>query len=68
MTQITLTPTKSYATKANAELAIAKYVPIDVLEGQTWFIMMGEDGRFFPVFIGMAAIHAGIFHRFNVVA
>lgn len=67
MAQITLTPTKSYATKANAELAIVKYLSIDVLEGQTWFIMTGEDGRFFPVFIGERAIRAGIFRHFNIV-
>lgn len=54
---------KTYATADNARAAVAK----KNLGGHLHFIMRGDDGRFFPVFIGQSAIHAGIHFHFNVV-
>lgn len=54
---------KTYATTENVRKAVAK----KGMENYRHFIMTGEDGRFYPVFIGMVAIENGIHFHFNVV-
>ena len=66
---ITLEGSKTYATRENAikavEKAYAGHQGGDVL---LYFINQGEDGRFFPVFIGQTALNNMVHFRFNVVA
>lgn len=55
--------TKTYATKVNAvKAAEAKYGQHDL----RYFIMPTDDGRFFPVFLGEAAVQAGVHFDFHV--
>lgn len=54
---------RSYATEANADKAVAKAH----LSGLRHFIMRTPEGRFFPVFVGQAAIQHGVHFQFNVV-
>jgi hypothetical protein len=56
---------KTYATEENAVKAVDKYNLPDELR---YIIMKNDEGRFFPVFIGMKAIEYGIHFRFNVIA
>lgn len=56
--------TKTYATRENAEKAIRKRK----LEHFRYVIAVGEDGRYFPVFIGQDAAHRGVFHFFPTAA
>ena len=69
--KITIKAPKTYKTAANAEKAVkdAGCEALRDLRGLPirWFIMQGEDGRFFPVFIGEAAVQAGVHFKFNVV-
>jgi len=66
---IQLTPSKTYATRENAQKAVEKfYGDRDFARQQTYFIATHTDGRFFPVFIGERAIQEGIHFKFNVVA
>lgn len=65
-----ITPVKTYATKANAEKAVEKLNIPDELNGKLirYFIATsGETGRFFPVFVGEAAVQAGVHFHFNVI-
>ena len=57
---VQLTPTKTYATVANAIKAVEKKYPSSVLTH--------SDGRFFPVFIGVGAMQWGVHFSFNIVA
>lgn len=62
---LTITPSKTYATAQNAQRAVDKVFPS---ESDLRYIMMRtEDGRFYPLFIGMSAIEAGVHFHFNVV-
>jgi hypothetical protein len=61
-------PNKTYATKKNVEIAVAKVIPEDSPLRLRYFIHTHTDGRFFPVFIGTKAVEAGIHFHFNVVA
>ncbi len=58
--------TKTYKTKENVDKAVAK-LPAKLLDtGKTirYIICQNDAGRFFPVFIGANATHAGIhFHH-----
>lgn len=67
-----LTPVKTYATKANAIKAVEKKCgPNQEHAGSSdalYFIHQGDDGRFFPVFIGERALRAMMHFHFNVVA
>ena len=55
---------KTYATEANAIKAVEKCEITDELR---YFIMRNDEGRFFPVFVGMKAIEAGMHFRFNCI-
>lgn len=58
--------TKTYATKANAIAAVEKkagYFPEDL----RYIVMRDDNGRYFPVFIGEAAVQAGAHFHFHVV-
>lgn len=65
-------PVKSYKTAANALMAVEKCSAAK--ESKCRFFIteyMGptekHQGRFFPVFVGMAAIEDGLHHHFNVI-
>lgn len=61
--EFTITAPKTYATADNARKAVAK----KGFEGLRHFIMTNEEGRFFPVFVGQAAMQDGVHFHFNVV-
>lgn len=58
-----LQPGKTYKTVANLEKAV-KDIP-DVVEGEPvrYMVCWTEEGRCYPVFIGMSAVQAGLFHK-----
>ena len=64
---ITLTPNKTYATEANAIKAVEKRFPESDSDGLRYIIMLTPDGRFYPVFVGTSAVHAGVHFHFHVV-
>ena len=66
---ITLEANKTYKTRKNAIEAVEKFFA-DKEGGcvHRYFITVGEDGRFFPVFIGQQAVTDMLHFRFNVVA
>jgi len=72
MTHVELTPNKTYKTAANAHAAVAKKInpacEVKELGELRYMVMQHSDGRFFPVFIGMNALHYGIHFHFNVIA
>ena len=56
---------KTYATQANAiKAAQAKFGQNDELR---FIIYTTPEGRFFPVFLGEAALRAGVHFHFNFV-
>lgn len=55
---------KTYATEKNAVKAVEK---CDISDELRYIIMKNDEGRFFPVFLGMKAIEQGIHFRFNVI-
>lgn len=61
--EFTIIAPKTYATKKNAQKAVAKVGAENIRH----FYMTGEDGRWFPVFVGQEAMQAGIHFHFNVV-
>ncbi len=72
MQNITLTPTRTYKTAANAHKAATD--KFGNMQDNTGFgplryiVMQHTDGRFFPVFIGINAMHYGVHFHFNVLA
>lgn len=60
-----LQPNRTYATRENVVKAVEKKVPGTTLR---YIIYTHTDGRFFPVFVGMEALAAGIHFHFHVVA
>lgn len=64
---ITLTPNKTYATEANAIKAVEKRFPESDNDGLRYIIHRSPDGRFYPVFVGTSAVHAGVHFHFHVV-
>ena len=64
---ITLNSNKTYATEANAQKAVEKRFPESDNDGLRYIIMRTSDGRFYPVFIGTSAVHAGVHFHFHVV-
>lgn len=66
------TPTKTYATKANAIKAVEKkFGPNHEFFGDAdvrYMILTHTDGRFFPVFFGERALRHQVHFHFNVVA
>ena len=63
---VTIEPSKTYATEANAIRAVEKKEA--ALGDIRYFIHRTPEGRFFPVFIGVAALNNGAHWHFNVVA
>lgn len=65
---ITIEPTKTYATVENVHKAVERVITNPALANLRYMVQQHTDGRFYPLFVGMAAVEAGIFHHFNVVA
>jgi hypothetical protein len=61
--QIKIEAAQTYKTEYNA----LKAVQDRGFDGLRFFIMTNEAGRFFPVFLGEAAVQAGVHFHFNVV-
>lgn len=63
--QVNITPSRTYANEKNAQRAV------DKLFGNTpdlrYVMMRTEDGRYYPLFIGNSALHAGVHFHFCVV-
>jgi hypothetical protein len=55
--------TKTYATEANADKAVAKAGFQDIRH----FMMKTADGRFYPVFVGQDAAQRCVHFHFNIV-
>ena len=64
---ISLNSNKTYATEANAIKAVEKRFPESDNDGLRYIIMRTPDGRFYPVFVGTSAVHAGVHFHFHVV-
>jgi hypothetical protein len=72
MKHIELTPTRTYKTAANAHKAATDKFG-DMQESPAfgplrYIVMEHTDGRFFPVFIGINAMHYGVHFHFNILA
>lgn len=65
---ITLESSKTYATWENAVRAVEKTVTNPQLANLRYFIQRGNDGRYFPVFVGQDCLQHGIHQHFSVVA
>jgi len=59
---------RTYATRERAIKAVDK--SLENAEGRATlrYIVIQQDGRWFPIFIGQNAIQFGIHFRFNVLA
>lgn len=62
--EIKIKPNRTYATRQNAEKAVAEKNLDDHLR---YMILITEEGRFFPAFIGREAVVAGVHFHFTVV-
>ena len=62
---IEITPTRTYATEANAIRAVEKVFGDS--SDLRYVMMRNEDGRFYPLFIGNSALYAGVHFHFCVV-
>jgi hypothetical protein len=58
-----IVPTKTYGSEDNAKRAVLKAG----LDDLRYFIMKSDDDRYFPVFVGAAALNRGVHFKFNVV-
>lgn len=69
--KINIGANKTYKTRENAEKAVEAKGATDMvgLDGYAirWFVHQGEDGRYFPVFLGQNAVQAGLHFHFSVV-
>ena len=65
---VTIQPTKTYATAENAIKAVDRVITNPDLADLRYLIMRDAVGRFFPLFVGEKAVHAGIHWHFAVVA
>jgi hypothetical protein len=64
MQRVQITPVKTYQTGANAIKATeAKFGQTDL----RYLVIKTDDGRFYPLFIGEAAVQAGVHFHFCVV-
>lgn len=64
---IDLTASKTYASKANAIKAVEKkFGDRDDMKHLRYFIYTDDNGRFFPIFLGEAAIQAMVHFHFSV--
>lgn len=64
---ITLNSERTYASEARAVAAAEKRFGSET-DGLRYFIARNAEGRFFPVFIGSAAIDRAVYFHFPVVA
>lgn len=60
-----LEPIRTYKTKANVEKAISKF---PILSSYRYIIMTTDENRYFPVFVGIDCVQAGIHFHFNIIA
>jgi len=58
-----IVPTKTYGSEDNAIRAVLRAG----LDDLRHFIMKSDDERYFPVFVGTAALQRGVHFKFNVV-
>jgi hypothetical protein len=65
---VILEANKTYATAANAVKAVERVYPRGDDDGLRYILQRTDDGRYFPVFIGMKAMEHGVHFHFNVVA
>ena len=63
---ITLQPTKTYATAENAQRAVDRKITDPALAELRYMVVQHTDGRFYPLFVGVAALNASIMHRLVV--
>ena len=64
MMKMKLKAAKTYATEENADRAAEEKFGSTSLR---YFVHRGEDGRFFPVFVGQEAVAAMAHFHFNVI-
>jgi hypothetical protein len=72
MKHVEITPTRTYKTAANAHKAAqdafgstdenSAFGPL------RYIVTQHTDGRFYPLFIGVNAMHYGVHFHFNIVA
>lgn len=66
--EVTLIPSKTYATHANVRKAVEEFYK-DAVPRLHYIVVNNTAGRFYPIFIGSDAIQMGVHHRgFCVVA
>lgn len=65
--ELQLVPNKTYATHANAVAAVNKVYGAYAERELRFFITCNAQGRYFPVFLGEAAVQAHVHFHFNVV-
>lgn len=58
-----IVPTQTYGSEDNAIRAVHRAGLSDLRH----FIMKSDDDRYFPVFVGAAALERGVHFKFNVV-
>ena len=58
-----IVPTKTYGSEDLVKRAVLKAG----LDDLRHFIMKSDDERYFPVFVGAAALERGVHFKFNVV-
>ena len=58
-----IVPTKTYGSEDNAIRAVLRAG----LDDLRYFVMKSDDERYFPVFVGAAALERGVHFKFNVV-
>lgn len=68
MIQVKFLTKKTYATRDSAIKAIEKKFISPLAADLRYFIHQNEQGRYLPVFIGEAAVQAGVHFHFSVVA
>ena len=63
--EITLEPTKTYASRDNAVKAVERY--FSEHNNLRYIIMKDEEGRYYPVFVGQSALQNFVFTKFPVI-
>lgn len=65
---IELEAPRTYKTRENAIKAVEAKLGHSGYDNYRYIIHTDKDGRFFPVFLGMECMQAGIHFHFNIVA
>lgn len=70
MQHVQITPTKTYKTIENAHKAVvAKFGDmVETFGPLRYIVTQHTDGRFYPLFIGINAVHYGVHFHFNIAA